>query len=41
MPNYYFREFWTPLKLIGIRFYRDDEYDLWVKFWNRPKQLIK
>lgn len=33
MPYYYFSEVWTPLKLIGIKFFRDDENRLWVKFW--------
>jgi hypothetical protein len=41
MPNYYFKEIWTPLKFIGIKFFRDDELRLWVKFWSRKRSLIR
>lgn len=40
MPYYYFNERWTPLKLIGIRFYRDEDGALWVKCWNMKKRRI-
>jgi hypothetical protein len=40
MARYYFREVWTPLKLIGIRYYRDDEDNLWIKYWKRKRQLL-
>ncbi|MDR6878338.1 hypothetical protein [Bacillus sp. 3255] len=33
MPNYYFKEFWTPLSLTGIKLYKDDEGALWIKYW--------
>ncbi|MBP1975321.1 hypothetical protein [Cohnella thailandensis] len=40
MPNYYFREVTTPLKLVGIKLFKDDTGSLWVKFGSgRRKQL--
>lgn len=41
MPNYYFKEIWTPLKLVGIKFFRDDEERLWVKIWSKPRRRLK
>lgn len=40
MPYFYFKEIWTPLKLIGIKFYRDESEHLWVKFWNRDRRKV-
>lgn len=34
MPYYYFVEKWTPLKLLGIRFFIDDENRMWMKMWS-------
>jgi hypothetical protein len=40
MPNYYFREVATPLKLVGIKLFKDDAGSLWVKIGSgRRKQL--
>ncbi|WP_171630222.1 hypothetical protein [Paenibacillus plantarum] len=33
MPNYYFTEVWTPLKLLGIKLFKDDEGAIWIKCW--------
>jgi len=33
MPYYSFVVKWTPLKLLGIRFYVDDEGHRWIKVW--------
>lgn len=41
MPNYYFKEVWTPLKLISIKFFRDDEQRLWVKFRSNQRRPLK
>jgi len=41
MPFYHFRRVWTPLQWIGIRFFRDDEGNLWIKAWNRRRRLIR
>jgi hypothetical protein len=41
MPYYEFRELWSPLKFVGIRFYKDDENNLWLKLWNRPRRIIR
>ncbi|SFT25359.1 hypothetical protein SAMN05428962_5821 [Paenibacillus sp. BC26] len=40
MPNYYFKEIWSPLKLIGVRFYRDDDNYLWVKMWSKQRRRV-
>jgi len=40
MPNYYFKEIWTPLKLVNIRFYLDDENRVWVKVWSKHRALL-
>ncbi|MEK5449402.1 hypothetical protein [Paenibacillus sp. FSL R7-0331] len=40
MPNYYFKEIWTPLKWVQIRFFRDDDDRVWVKFGSRRRQLL-
>ncbi|MDF2668002.1 MAG: hypothetical protein K0R67_308 [Paenibacillus sp.] len=40
MPNYFFQEIWTPLKLIGIKFFRDDEGSIWIKWFSRPRRKL-
>ncbi|SDX27146.1 hypothetical protein [Paenibacillus sp. CF384] len=40
MPNYIFKEVWSPLKLIGVRFYRDDDNNLWVKMWSKQRRRV-
>lgn len=41
MPNYYFKEIWTPLKLLRICFFKDDEDRIWVKFFSKPRRLLR
>lgn len=41
MSIYYFKEIWTPLKLVSIRFYLDDENRVWVKVWSKHRRLLK
>ncbi|SEO53665.1 hypothetical protein SAMN04487895_108236 [Paenibacillus sophorae] len=41
MPNYYFKEIWTPLKLFRISFFRDDEDRVWIKFGKKPRRLLR
>lgn len=41
MPNYHFREIWTPLKILRIRFFRDDENRLWIKIGSNKRRLFK
>lgn len=41
MPHYYFKEIWSPLKLIGIRFYLDDEEHMWIKVWSKARRPLK
>ncbi len=40
MPNYYFKEIWTPLKWVQIRFFRDDDNRVWVKFGSKRRKLL-
>lgn len=40
MPYFHFSEFWTPLKIIGIRFYRDEDHNTWIKIWNKPRRML-
>ena len=40
MPYYIFKEKWTPLKIIGIRFYYDDLGRKWIKFWGMKRRLL-
>lgn len=40
MPNYYFKEIWTPLKWVQIRFFRDDDDRVWIKIGSRRRQLL-
>lgn len=41
MPSYYFKEIWTPLSWIGIKFFRDDEGFLWIKRWSNPRKRLR
>lgn len=42
MPYYHFVEIWTPLKLIGIRFFRDEESRrLWIKVWSGSRRPLR
>lgn len=41
MPNYYFREVWTPLRLVGIRFFKDDSGRLWIKKGKQRRKLVR
>ena len=41
MPYLSFREIWTPLKLIGIRLFREVESrELYIKIGNRRRETI-
>ena len=41
MPNYYFTEIWTPLKLAGIKIFKDDEGEIWIKYWGLKRKRLK
>ncbi|WP_269453452.1 hypothetical protein [Paenibacillus swuensis] len=41
MPLYNFSEIWTPLKIAGIRFYRDEEARIWIKLWSKSRRLLR
>lgn len=37
----YFTEIRTPLKPIGIRFFKDDENGLWIKFFHYHRRPLR
>jgi hypothetical protein len=42
MPYYHFREIWTPLKLVGLRFFIEGhDNTLWVKWGNRHRRPLQ
>ncbi|MFT4416298.1 hypothetical protein ACLM5H_20750 [Fredinandcohnia humi] len=39
MPYYTFKEIWTPLSIVGIRFYKRNEDEiLFIKLGNGPRR---
>lgn len=40
MPSYYFIDVWTPLQLIGIKIFKDDDGNIWIKFWHYKRRKI-
>jgi hypothetical protein len=34
------REIWTPLKLIGIKFFKTRNKEYYIKLWSRPRKRI-
>jgi len=41
MPQYYFNELWTPLKYVGIRLFRDDDQEVWIKIGNQKRRRLR
>ena len=40
MPLIEMKEFFTPLKLIGIKFFRSREGQVYIKVWNHPRKRL-
>lgn len=40
MPYLHFFEMWTPLKLIGIKLFKDDEGHTWIKYWGFKRRRV-
>ncbi|WP_272949041.1 hypothetical protein [Paenibacillus contaminans] len=40
MPYYYFKEIWTPLKLLGISIFKDEEDRIWYKLWKYKRRQL-
>ncbi len=40
MPLIEMREVFTPLKLIGIKFFRSSEGQVYMKVWNHPRKRL-
>lgn len=42
MPYINMKEIWTPLKLVGVKFYRDaDSNSIFIKVRNKRRHRIK
>lgn len=42
MPWYVHKEIWTPLVVVGIRFFKDvEEGNLWIKVRNKKRRRIR
>lgn len=42
MPLYSLREIWTPLKFLGIKLFKSDDYgDYFFKIWNNRLRRVK
>lgn len=41
MPYYYYKEIWTPLRLVNIRFFVEmHEKNYWIKFGENPRLCL-
>jgi hypothetical protein len=41
MPLYHMKEIWTPLKLIGLKFFKcEDDGHYYIKFGKHPRKRI-
>ena len=40
MPGYYMKEVWTPLKFIGIKFFKSEEKSIFMKVLGKPRKRI-
>lgn len=40
MPYYHYKEVWTPLKLIGISFYKDEHNRVWYRLWKGKRRPL-
>ncbi|WJV30899.1 hypothetical protein QTG56_07880 [Rossellomorea sp. AcN35-11] len=40
MPAYYMKEIWTPLKIVGIKFFKSEENTIFMKFHQKPRKRI-
>lgn len=41
MPYYVFKEKWTPLRLVGLKLYVDDEGRLWWQLWGSRRKRFR
>ena len=41
VPYYRFKEIWTPLRLIGVRFFKElDEGRIWIKVGRKRRRPL-
>lgn len=40
MAGHYMKEIFTPLKIFGIKFFRNEENRIYIKVFNRPRKLF-
>ena len=41
MPLYQMREIWTPLKLVGVKFFKSDDNSIFIKVFNQHRRRLK
>jgi hypothetical protein len=41
MPLYQMREIWTPLKLVGVKFFKTEEGSIFLKVFNKRRRKLK
>ena len=41
MPYYVFKEIWTTLNYMGVRFFQEESGDLYVKVGLKPRRRVK
>ena len=41
MPLIEMKEIFTPLKLVGIKFFRSSDGEIYIKYRNRPRKKVK
>ncbi|MGE6716253.1 hypothetical protein ACQKGD_02560 [Peribacillus frigoritolerans] len=40
MPLYQMREIWTPLKLVGVKFFKSEEGIIFMKVLNKRRRKL-
>ena len=40
MPLLQMKEVFTPLRIVGIKVFKDNEGYTYIKYWNRPRRKI-
>lgn len=41
MPLFLMKEIWTPLKLVGVKFFKSDDRSIFIKVMNQRRRKLK
>ncbi len=41
MPLLQMKEIWTPLKLVGVKFFKSDDRSIFIKVMNQRRRKLK